>query len=351
MRKGGPQMKGLVFLGDRKAEVRDFPEPEAGPGEVVVRMKASGLCGTDLHLYRQTAAERPDVDRIVGHEPSGIVESVGHGVSTVRVGERVSVYHYRGCGHCTQCLGGNIMWCPDRRGYGGPIGGSHADFILTDARNCLPLSDELSFADGAIMACGAGTAFSAMRKLQVSGEDTVVVFGQGPVGLCGLLIAWAMGARVIAVEPVSERRALSRELGAEEAINPDEADVAAAVRDLTGGEGAALAFETSGNPAARRGAAECLRLGGKAAFVGLGSVGRGQDSLQIPAGQLISRQLTLMGSFVMPIHIYRSLTDLIIRRQVPLTKMITHRFPIEDAPEALELFDTGRTGKVIFEWE
>jgi propanol-preferring alcohol dehydrogenase len=338
-------MKGVVFPGDRSAELREFPKPEPGPGKVVVKMQVAGLCGSDLHIYRQTSAQREGNDTIPGHEPSGIVHAVGAGVSTVRAGDRVAVYHYRGCGHCKHCLAGYIQWCPERRGYGGPIHGSDADFLLTDARNCLPLPDELSFVHGAAIACYLGTAFSSMRKLQVSGEDTVVVFGQGPVGLGGLVVAKAMGGRVIAVEPIAERRALAAKLGADETLDPNEVDATAAVRDLTGGEGADLSFETAGSEAAQNGAVECLRNGGKAVFVGFGAGGKTLNSRQI-----IGRELTLMGSFVMPIHLYWDLVDLIIRHQLPVEEMVTHRFPIEQAAEAFRLFDEGNTGKVIFEW-
>jgi len=342
-------MRGLVFLGDKKAEVRDFPKPEPGPGEVVVEMKAAGLCGSDLNYYRQTSAERAGVVIIAGHEPSGVVDSVGHGVNTVHVGDRVSVYHYRGCGHCKHCLAGNIMWCPQARGYGGPIHGSAADFILTDARNCLPLPDELTFAHGALIACAAGTAFSALRKLQVSGNDTVVIFGQGPVGMNCLIMARGMGGRVIAVEPIAQRRALARKLGADEIIDPNSSDVRSAVRSLTKGEGADVALDCSGSDAARDGAITCLRLGGKAAFVGLGSRPAGEPS-PINALHLIGSQITVMGSFVMPISNYWDLADFIVQRRLPMLEMITHRFSIEEAPEAVALFDGGRTGKVIIEW-
>ena len=338
-------MRGVVFPGDRKAEVRDFPDPQPGPGEVVVQIKASGLCGSDLHLYRQTSAQRAGNDTIPGHEPSGVVAAIGEGVTAVRVGDRVSVYHYRGCGHCKQCLAGNIMWCPERRGYGGPIHGADADLLLTDARNCLPLPEELSFAHGALMACAAGTAFSSMRKLQVSGEDTVAIFGQGPVGLCGLLVARAMGGRVIGIDPIAERRALAAELGADETIDPTGIDVRDAIRDLTRGEGADLAFETSGSAAGQNGAVDGLCLGGRAVFVGFGV----RDKTLNPS-QFVGRQLTLMGSFVIPIHMYYDLADFIVEHRLPLDKMVTHRFPLDQAPQAFALFDQGRTGKVILEW-
>ena len=338
-------MRGVVFLGDRRAEVREFPDPEPGPGEVVVRMKASGLCGSDLHLYRQTAAQRAGNDTIPGHEPSGVVEALGPGVDTVRVGDRVSVYHYRGCGHCKHCRAGNVMWCAERRGYGGPIHGADADLRLTDERNCMPLPDAFGYAQGALMACAAGTAFSSMRKLQVSGQDTLVIFGQGPVGLCGLLVAKALGGRVIGVDPIAERRALSLQLGADEALDPGQSDVLTAVRDLTHGEGADMAFETSGSAAGQNGAVDCLRLGGKAVFVGFGV----QNKTLNPS-QFIGRQLTLMGSFVMPIYMYYDLAQFILDHDLPLDRMVTHRFPLEQAPEAFALFDQGATGKVVLEW-
>lgn len=338
-------MRGVVFPGDRRAEVRDYPDPAPGRGEVVVRMKASGLCGSDLHLYRQTAAQRAGNDTIPGHEPSGVVEMLGAGVDTVRVGDRVSVYHYRGCGHCKHCRAGNVMWCAERRGYGGPIHGADADLLLTDARNCLPLPGELSFAHGALMACAAGTAFSSMRKLRVSGEDTLVIFGQGPVGLCGLLVAKAMGGRVIGVDPIPERRALALRLGADAALDPAETDVVAALRDLTHGEGADLAFETSGSAAGQNGAVDCLRLGGKAVFVGFGV----REKTLNPS-QFIGRQLTLMGSFVIPIYMYDDLARFILDHSLPLEQMVTHRFSLEEAPQAFTLFDQGATGKVILEW-
>ncbi len=343
-------MKGIVFTGDRRVEVRDFADPEPGAGEVVVRMKASGVCGSDLHLYRKSAADRAGDDTIPGHEPCGVVERLGHGVGTVKVGDRVTVYHWLGCGHCIRCLGGDIMHCPDRRGYGGAIHGSHGDLLLTNAVNCLPLPDDLSFADGAIMACGAGTAFSSLTKLSVSGRDTLVVFGQGPVGLNGLLLAKALGARVIALEPADERRDLSHRLGADAALDPHGGDVVAGVLHLTGGQGADATFETSGSEAGRRAAIECLRLRGRAAFVGINPQNPGEESFDDIAGLLISRQLTLMGSFVMPIQMYPGLVSLVQRRGVALDSMVTHRFAIEDAAEALQTADTCQCGKVIFEW-
>ena len=338
-------MKGVVFLGDGKVEVREFRKPEPGSGEVVVKMMVAGLCGSDLHFMHETAAERAGSVIIVGHEPCGVVDTVGEGVTGVREGDKVSVYHYRGCGRCRHCLAGNYFWCPEKRGYGGPIDGSSADFILTDARNCLLLPPELNFVDGALIACCAGTAWSSMRKLQVSGQHTLAVFGQGPVGLSGLLIAKGMGAHVISVEPNPERRALAKRLGADFVIDPAAGDPVESIRRLTGGRGADMAFETSGSPAGQYSTVECLCNGGRAVIVGFGS-----KEKSVNLSQINVRQLTLMGSFVMNIGMYGELTDFLVSRKISLESMVTHRFPIEKAVEAFALFDRGNTGKVVLQW-
>ncbi len=338
-------MKGVVFLGDRTAEVHTFPDPKPAAGEVVVQLKAGGLCGSDLHSYRASKEARAGNTTIPGHEPSGVVAAIGAGVTGLQIGDRVSVYHFRTCGHCRECRAGNMMWCEERRGYGGPIHGSDADLILTDARNCLPLPKELSFAVGAMMACNAGTAFSSISKLNLSGKDTVAIFGQGPVGLAGLLFAKALGARVIAVEPLAARRTLALELGADAAVDPMDADLVTAIKELTHGRGADAAYETAGSTASQAGVVDCLGMGGRAVFVGFGS----QEKSLIPA-QIITRQLTLMGSFVLPVPMYFDMVRFITERNIDLERLITHRFTIDKAPEAFALFDSGKTGKVVFEW-
>jgi threonine dehydrogenase-like Zn-dependent dehydrogenase len=308
-------------------------------------MRVAGLCGSDLHSYRRPAA-LPAADlKIPGHEPSGIVESVGSCVTRVRPGDRVSVFHYRGCGHCKHCRAGYIQWCAERRGYGGPIHGSCADLLLTDERNCLTLPDDLTFVHGAAIACFLGTAYAALRKLSPSGEDTLAVFGQGPVGMAGVLVGRAMGARTIAVEPIAERRALSQRLGSDLVLDPGDDDASDMIRQATRGEGADLVFETAGSAAAQDAAVACLRRGGRGVFVGFGNA---EPTFNL--ARIIGDQLTLMGSFVMPIFMYWDLVEFIRAQRLPVEDTVTHRFPIEQGPEAFEVFEGGRTGKVVLEW-
>jgi len=210
-------MRGIVFLGNRKLELQEFPDPTPGPGEVVLQMKASGMCGSDLHPYRAAGSAAAALGLgaggpvIAGHEPCGIVAAVGAGVDPSLVGQRVMNHHYKGCGRCRHCRLGWSQLC--RKGitvYGMTGHGGHAPYMLAPAFTCVPLPDELSFEEGASVSCGTGTAYGALKRIDVSGRDTLTVFGQGPVGLSATMLGRAMGARVIAVDVVPERLALAR---------------------------------------------------------------------------------------------------------------------------------------------
>jgi threonine dehydrogenase-like Zn-dependent dehydrogenase len=342
-------MQGVVFLGDRQVEVREFPRPRPGPGEVLVQMKRAAICGSDLHAYRRPAAHFAGLPAYIpGHEPAGVVAEVGPFCRRVRAGDRVTIYHYMGCGHCAHCLSGYLQFCPERRplGQAGTVG-PNADFMVVDERNCLPLPDELSFEDGAFIACIAGTGFSALRKLALNGEQTVAIFGQGPVGLTGTVMAKALGARVIGIDPAPERLALARQFGADAVLNPADGDLPAAIQDLTRGSGVDAAYETSGAPAAHQAAIDVLRPNGRGVFVGFGSSGPSVNLTTI-----IGKQLTLMGSFVMPIHYYEDLVRFLLDHDLPprFQQMITHRFPIAEAQAAFQVADAGTAGKVMFAW-
>jgi threonine dehydrogenase-like Zn-dependent dehydrogenase len=342
-------MQGLLFPGDRQVVVASFPDPVPGPGEVVVAMRAAAICGSDLHGYRAPREKRPSDGQggiIPGHEPSGVVHALGDGVSGLSVGDRVAVYHYRGCGACQQCRAGRLMWCAQRRGYGGAIHGSDADLLVTDARNCLPLPDDMSFAVGALLMCVAGTAYEAMRKLDASGRGTVAIFGLGPVGLMGLLMARAMGADVIGVDTSGERLALATRLGASAVVDAGSEDVVASVVRWSCQDGVSASFETSGSASAQTAAVEATGRGGRVAFVGFGSNG----PVLSPA-QFIQKQLALFGSFVFPINAYEDVVGFVRRHAIPLESVITHRVPLAAAGEVLPACDRGATGKVVFTWD
>ena len=340
-------MKGVVYLGESEVEVRDFPPPEAGPGEVVVEMKIAGLCGSDLHKYhssRAWAAERAGM--ISGHEPAGIIAAVGPNVDHFSVGDRVCVYHRTGCGYCMDCRAGNAAFCSDVRGaFGRTQDGSHADYMVTDVRYCLPLPEALSFEVATQLACTAGTSFSALKKIPAHAGDTLVVFGLGPVGLSGLLLGLGLGYRGIGVDVNPYRIELAKKVGKGIVIDADKDDPVEAIRDLTDGKGAGGVLECSGNSIARRQAAQVASRGATVVYVGSGS-----SDLDINFGDLMAKDLRIRGNSVYSMASYYDEIEFLCKTPVPLDDIVTHRFGIEDAVEAFALFDTGATGKVVFEW-
>ncbi len=336
-------MRGVIFKGNREAEIRDFPDPHAGPGEAVVKIRASGLCGTDLHRYR---GAEPTL-MITGHEPCGEIAELGAGApDSLSIGDRVMVHHYRGCGICEICSMGYEQLCPEGRvTYGGGTGhGANAEYILVPARTLVHLHDDLSFAAGAAISCGTGTAWNGLKKMQVSGRDTVVVFGQGPVGLSGTLSAKWMGSQVIAVDIVQERLDLALELGADHIINSSEVDVIEAIKDLTGGAGASAVLETSGNPGARTQSLQGLRPFGRCCYVGIG----GPATIDINQ-DVIFKVAEIYGSWTFSKAELLEISRFMIDAKVPLENLITHRFALDQAVEAFQIFDGATTGKCVFE--
>ena len=338
-------MRGVTFPGNRQAEIREFPDPHAGPGEAVLKVRASGLCGTDLHRYR---AETP-TEMITGHEPCGVIEELGPGAAPgIKVGDRVICHHYAGCGVCEICAMGYEQLCPQGRiTYGGGTGhGANADYILVPSRTLVLLDDELSFAEGAAISCGTGTAWNGLKKMDISGRDVVAVFGQGPVGLSGTLSAKAMGASVIAVDVVPERLDLAKELGADHVINSSEVDPVETILELTGGLGATAAQETSGNPTARQQVLQCLRPFGRCCYVGIGGPAEIDFNRDV-----IFKVATIFGSWTFSKSELIEIERFFVDTKAPLNKLITHRYTLDQAVQAFRDFDGARTGKCVLVME
>lgn len=344
-------MRGVVFLGERELELGSFPDPKPGPGEVIVAIKASGLCGSDLHAYREPKTVRtPDKYCIAGHEPCGVIAAVGPGVSEERapLDQRVMIHHYRSCGRCRHCRSGWSQMCSNGGiTYGVTGDGAHAEYMRVQPEMLVPLPDELSFEEGAAVSCGTGTAFQGLRRLEVSGQDTLVVFGQGPVGLSGTLLGKAMGARVIAVDVTPPRLELARQHGADLVLNSREVDVVSTIRELTYGEGADAALETSGNGEARNNALGCARIWGRVCFVGIG----GSPTAFSVERDIIHKQLNVCGSWTFSSVIQADCARFVIDHKLPLGSIFTHRYSLDEAAEAYTLFDTQTTGKGVFLFE
>ena len=347
-------MRGAVFLGERKVELRSFPDPTPGPGEVVIAMKASGMCGSDLKFYRsppgaaQAALGLGDMKEpfIAGHEPCGVVVARGPGVSEREApdGQRVMDHHYSGCGTCQHCRVGWSQLC--RAGitvYGVTAHGGHADYLKVPARTLVELPEALSFAEGAAVACGTGTAYGALRRMRIAGGDTLAVFGQGPVGISATVLGAAMGARVIAVETSAERLNLAKAFGADALIDSSQDDPVKRIAEMTQGKGADLALDCTGAAAARRAAVRCVKTWGTACYVGEG----GEVTLEV-SPDLLRRQVTLIGSWTFSAMGMLECAEFIARKKIPLEKIFSHRWKLEQAAEAYRSFDTQTTGKGVF---
>jgi threonine dehydrogenase-like Zn-dependent dehydrogenase len=346
-------MRGVVFTGNRNLELMEFEDPTPGPREVVLEIKASGMCGSDLHQYRRVPGDdmvggikRSSEPTIAGHEPCGVVAAVGTGVTEkeARIGQRVMDHHYGGCGVCKHCASGWAQMCLEGTTvYGSGGHGAHAKYMKVPVSTLVPLPDELSFEVGAAVACGTGTAYGALRRMDLKGDESIAIFGQGPVGLAATQLATAMGARVIALDISPERRQMAKEFGADAVLDPLGNDPVSAIRELTHGEGAHKTLDCSSNPEARAQTVRAVRTWGTACYVGEG----GQVTLDV-SPDMLRRQVTLVASWTFSKMGQADCAEFIADRKIPAEKIFTHRWKLDQAEEAYKLFDQQKTGKGVF---
>ena len=340
-------MRGVYLPGDRRVEIRDVPVPAPGPGQVLVAMKASGICGSDLRaIYREHLGKGPEAycGVVAGHEPAGEIVEMGPECRRFSVGDRVALYHIAGCGLCADCRAGYMISCtsPLRAAYGWQRDGGHAEYLMADERTCVALPEPLTYLDGACVACGFGTAYEALCRAGVSGRDAVLVSGLGPVGLAVGLLAKALGAHLcVGVDTVPQRRDLAVALGAFDLALPAGDEAVDLIREATGGHGCEASFDCSGSAAGRRGALLGTRRWGRCVLVGEG--GR----LEVDVSPVIIHpQLTVYGSWVTSVGRMEELVERLVRWDLHPEVVVSDRFPLEQAAEAYATADGGSRGKV-----
>ena len=343
-------MKAVLFPGDRQVAVVERPTPGVGPGEALVRVRASAICRSDMSLYYGTpivGGEATTTGQIVpGHEPAGEVVAVGEGVTAVAPGDRVAIYLGIGDGTCEYCRAGYLFLCPNWKCIGFDVDGGDADYLVVPAGNCLPLPESLGFETGAVMTDMVGTQFDAQRRLGVSGVDTVAIFGIGPMGGAGILVAKGRGARVIGVDILASRLDQARMLGADETINSNDEDLVARLLQLTEGRGVDVAIDCSGSPAGQNAALDSVAKFGRVAFVG-----ESRKTEINPSDQLIRKLATVIGAWYFPIWEWPHITRFVVEHNISVDRLITHRFPLDEAAEAFRMFDQRLTEKAVFVWE
>lgn len=333
-------MKAVFFKGKYKVAVCEVPEPEIEtPDEVLVRIKTAGLRGSDLHFLREAATS----EFIQGHEGAGVVVEVGSNARELKPGDRVSLYHKTGCGDCAYCRKGFISMCPQGKSQSWHRDGVDAEYYVGDKKYMFKLPDALSFYDGSMIACGAGTGYSAVSKMALSANDTLVVFGLGPLGLACVKIAKAYGARVIGVEINPSRIEMAQQIGIDHAINGSKEDVIKTVAEIEP-FGVGHVIDVSGNQHARAKAVELVSPNGTVAFVGM----RNHLNTIFDIDNMIRKQVTIFGSYVYPLNLWDDMRDFFVRNHVSFDDLVTHTYRLDEADRAFKEFETGMAGKAFF---
>jgi len=328
-------MLGLRFTGQRSLYLREFADPEPKGSEVVLRVKASAICGTDREVWEEEGQQV-----IAGHEVAGQVVAVDT-PSWIKAGDRVAVNCHITCGHCEHCMNGDLYFCPELTVIGFDRHGGNAEYLLIPESSCMPLPDDLCYEAGALMVDMLGTSYRNVKRLRPLPGDTVGIFGAGPIGLAALLVSKLYGTKVISIDLKEYRLKMAKRLGADHVINPREVDVLEAVKELTNGRGMDGALECVGSEVTTQQALNGVRRRGKVALVGVSHKVRVN-----PWAQFIQRELTMFGSRNFNLREYNEMVAL-VQRGLPIEEIITHRFPLQEGKRAFEVFGSGQCGKVI----
>lgn len=346
------KMKAAYLPGNSTVVLKEVDVPVPGHGEVLIKMKSSTICGSDIRaIYREHLGKGPEgyQNKICGHEPSGRIIKCGPGMRRFKEGDRVVVYHISGCGLCNDCRRGYMISCtsPLRAAYGWQRDGGMADYLLAEEKDLVLLPDSLSYSDGAQIACGFGTVYEGLEKIGICGNDAVLVVGLGPVGLAAAMLAKAMGAsKVIGVDTVQERMDLAIEKGLCDQVFVSDASALKKIQDATGGYGVERSVDCSGNTHGRQLAIRAARKWGKIVFIGEGGTCEFN-----PSPDIIHDQKTIYGSWVTNIWRMEELVERIDRWGIHPADLITHRFPLEKASEGFALMAEGKCGKVAIAFD
>jgi len=341
-------MNGATLPGDSSTMLKEFPVPEPGHGEVLIKMKSSTICGSDIRcIYHEHLGKGPEgyqPGMIAGHEPCGQIVEVGPGCRRFKNNDRVIVYHISGCGVCNDCRRGYMISCTSefRRAYGWQRDGGMAEYMLAEEKDLVLLPDQLSYSDGAQVACGFGTVYEGLEKIGISGNDAVLVTGLGPVGLATAMLCKSLGAnKIIGVEVIDERIKIAEDTKLFDHVLKAGPNNVEEVRVLTGGFGVEKSVECSANDKARLLSIQATRKWGKIVFIGEG----GTCSFN-PSPDIIHDQKTIYGSWVTNIWRMEELVERIVRWGIHPEDLITHRFPLDKVDEAYSLMASGKCGKV-----
>jgi threonine dehydrogenase-like Zn-dependent dehydrogenase len=340
-------MKAVVFRGKGQIGIEEVPKPVPGPGEAVIKITATTICGTDVHIVRGEYPVKPGL--VLGHEPVGVIDELGAGLDAYyRVGERVIVGAITPCGQCFYCLNGSHSQCGGPLGgwrFGNTINGAWAEYLLVpDARaNLASIPDGLD--DEAVLLCPDifSTGLSGAESGNISVGDAVAIFAQGPIGLCATVGAQLRGAGlIIAVDTDGRRLDTARRFGANVTLNPNDSNPVEDIKRLTGGRGADVTIEALGRQETFENALRATRAGGTLSSLGVysGKLVAPYEAFYAGLGdQKIVTTLCPGGKERM-----RRLMEMIAQHRVDLTPLVTHRFALDNIADAYDLFSHQRDG-------
>ncbi|MEJ5199703.1 MAG: galactitol-1-phosphate 5-dehydrogenase [Anaerolineae bacterium] len=320
-------MRALVYEGPWQMPLREIPAPEPGEGEVIVAVKATGVCGSDVHGFTGSTGRRiPPM--VMGHEFSGVISAVGPGVTGHQVGDRVVVQPIITCGKCVNCLAGMPNICTNRRGLGMmSTNGSNAEYVAVPQQLLYTLPEGVSWEQGALVE-PLSVAMHAVNMSPIRLMDTVVILGAGTIGLLTLLACRLKGAGAVIVSDLSPHRLeMARRLGAAAAVNPTQEDLPAIVRRYAGEAGAPVVIEAVGITATARQSLELVRPGGHVTWIG-----NAAPTIEIGMQQIVTREITVRGVYAFNVEFGRAIEALATGR-VDVSPIIEQVAPLEAGPQ------------------
>jgi len=330
----------LLWEVGKPLRIEEVPEPRIGPDEVLVRTRACGICGTDLHIC-DGVAYVPRLPHIPGHEPAGVVEEVGEEVSGLSVGQRVVPNLFFTCGQCYNCRIGRDTQCTNLKGLlGVTVNGAFAEYFAAPAENLFVLPDNVGFEAGGMVSCGVVTALHATRRARVRVGETAVVIGAGGVGQVLIQILRAAGVSVVATARSREKLEIAKKLGADLVVRAGDADTAKRIKAFAGGDGAECVFDCVGTTSTMTDSAGCVMRGGQIIVVGEEPEFVGIDSIQIA-----QRELEIIGTRN---GTKQDTADAIaMMAKGIITPVIAKTFPLEEINEAMQFMRSGGAGARI----
>ena len=329
-------MLGIHFLGEGKISLDEVEKPKASGRDVIVKVTASGICGTDRHPLLEEGQKT-----IPGHEIAGEIVEVDK-PSWARVGDRVAINCHITCRACEHCLRGDLYFCDQLEVPGYEWNGGFAEYLLIPEDNCMPLPDDITTETGALIVDVLGTAYRGVKRANLLPGDQIAVWGAGPIGFEAAAVATFLGARVAVVDMNKYRLEMAKKYhNPELVLDPTDSETEAKIMDWTNGRGVDVAFECAGNEKAAHQALRVIKKRGVLAIIGV------SHSLCIDPWDMIQRELSIYASRNFNTHEFNEMVAL-IRNGLWADKVVTHRFSLKEADKAFEVFLSGECEKIIF---